>query len=131
MRILIVAVLLLSGFAYADEIKDKDAIRAIIGEASDQGYTGMLYVAVGIRNRGTLKGVYGLKAKHVDKEPDWVWDLAKKAWKESEYNRVHSGDMWENIIAFDKAVSAMGEFSFAYTGHRLASALIPGLLENL
>uniref|UniRef100_A0A6M3KL63 Cell wall hydrolase n=1 Tax=viral metagenome TaxID=1070528 RepID=A0A6M3KL63_9ZZZZ len=62
----------------------------------------MLAVAVGIRNRGTLKGVYGVKAKHVDREPSWVWDLAARAWKESEYNRIHTGYMWENIVAFGK-----------------------------
>src|SRR3990167_7930662 len=33
---------------------DKDAIRAVIGEAGNQGYAGMLAVACGIRNRGTL-----------------------------------------------------------------------------
>lgn len=81
---------------------DKEAIRAIVGEASDQGYTGMLAVACGIRNRGTLNGVFGKDAKHVVSEPAWVWRLATKAWRESEYNRVHIGYMWENLKAFDK-----------------------------
>lgn len=75
----------------------KQCIRAIVGEASDQGYLGMLAVASGIRNRGTLRGVYGVKAKHVDKEPKWVWDMARKAWEESEHNRVHSATHWESI----------------------------------
>ena len=82
------------------EIDEKQAIRAIIGEASNQGYEGMLAVACGIRNRGTLKGVYGLKAKHTDKEPKWVFKKAKKAWRESETNRIHTGTHWENIKAF-------------------------------
>lgn len=81
----------------ASEIKDISAIRAIIGESSNQGYLGMLAVAVGIRNRGTLQGIYGLKAKHIDKEPQWIWDMAKRAWQESEYNRIHSGTHWESI----------------------------------
>lgn len=76
------------------------AVRAIIGEASNQGYKGMLDLASGIRNRGHLGGVYGVKAKHVDKEPEWVWKLARKAWKESEHNRTHTGTHWENIKAF-------------------------------
>lgn len=86
--------------AKADVIPDALAVRAIIGESSDQGYKGMLAVACGIRNRGTLRGVYGVNANHVDKEPKWVWDLAKKAWSESENNRIHTGTHWENINAF-------------------------------
>ena len=81
---------------------DAQAIRAIIGEASNQGYNGMLAIAVGIRNRGSLKGVYGLTAKHVDNEPIWVWKLALQAWKDSKLNRIHSGTHWENIKRFGK-----------------------------
>jgi spore germination cell wall hydrolase CwlJ-like protein len=83
-------------------VPEDQAVRAIIGEASNQGYQGMLAVAVGIRNRGSLKGVYGVKAKHVDKEPEWVLELARTAWRESETNRIHSGTHWENIKAFGK-----------------------------
>jgi hypothetical protein len=84
------------------DLDKEQAIKAIIGEASNQGYYGMLTIAVAIRNRETLKGVYGLKAKHIEKEPKWVWNLAKKAWKESKYNRFHSGTHWENIKVFGK-----------------------------
>ena len=62
------------------EVMKKDAIRAIIGEAGNQGRRGMLYIACAIRNRGTLQGVYGFKAKHVDREPKWVWDMAREEW---------------------------------------------------
>mgnify|MGYP001580901351 CR=1 FL=1 len=86
----------------AAEINNELAIRAIIGEASNQGYQGMLAIACGIRNRGTLEGVYGLKAKHINKEPIWVWDMAKRAWQESKYNRIHQGTHWENIKTFGK-----------------------------
>ena len=84
----------------AAELSDKQCIRAVIGEASNQGYEGMLAVAVGIRNRGTLKGVYGANAKHVDNEPMWVWKIAKRAWRDSEFNKIHTGTHWENIKAF-------------------------------
>ena len=85
------------------EISESQAVRAIIGEASSEGYEGMLAVAGAIRNRGTLKGVYGLKAKHVDREPKWVWDLAWKAWRASACNDVTCGAThWENIKAFGK-----------------------------
>lgn len=80
------------------EVLESKAIRAVIGEASNQGYQGMLAVACGIRNRGTLKGVYGLNAKHVDSEPGWVWEMALKAWKSSEtIDIVKGADHWENL----------------------------------
>ena len=88
--------------AWGEEIDDHLAIKAIVGEASNQGYKGMLYLAIGIRNRGHLRGVYGVNAKHNDSEPQWVWDLARRAWAESEYNRFHIADHWENIEAFGK-----------------------------
>ena len=85
----------------ADEVLNaEDCIRAIIGEASNQGEIGMLALAVGIRNRGSLRGVYGFNSTHIDNEPAWVWDMARKAWKESKENRIHNGYMWENILAF-------------------------------
>lgn len=101
----ILAIIIFSTFscerAGAEVIKKEDAVKAIIGEASNQGYRGMLAVACGIRNRGTLKGIYGLKAKHIYKEPMWVWDMARRAWKESEHNDIVFGATnWENIKAF-------------------------------
>lgn len=47
--------------AHAEEIPANKAIRAILGEDS-ASYQGMYAVAHGIRNRGSLAGVYGLKA---------------------------------------------------------------------
>ena len=96
--LLLAAILLIAWarMARAEEINDNSAVRAIIGEASNQGYNGMLAIAAGIRNRGTLQGVYGLKAKHIDKEPRWIWDMARKAWQESKHNRIHSGTHWES-----------------------------------
>src|SRR3990167_894006 len=86
---------------HASEIPDNIAVRAIIGEAANQGFDGMTAVAEGIRNRGTLKGVYGLKAKHVDKQPEWVWVKARQAWERSKTSDlVHRADHWENTTAF-------------------------------
>ena len=98
---LIIAFLLIPSCAYA--YIDQEAIRAIIGESSNQGKIGMLKVASAIRNRGTLKGVYGLKAKHVDKEPQWVWDMAREAWQVSLYKDYSNGAThWENIKVYGK-----------------------------
>lgn len=82
----------------AQEIDDVLAVRAIMGEARDQGYTGMLAVACAIRNRGTLDGVYGVRAKGLDKEPARVWLLAKKAWQESKSVDITNGAThWHNL----------------------------------
>lgn len=84
--------------AYPAEIPRKQAVRAIIGEASNQGYEGMMAVACALRNRGTLKGVYGFNAPHVDKEPAWVWRQAERAWEESGSNDITSGAThWHNV----------------------------------
>lgn len=84
------------GVVHAEVIKDEDAVRAIIGEASGEGLEGMRCVASAIRNRGTLKGVYGLKAKHVNKQPKWVWKLARQAWRDSaSKDFAYGASFWE------------------------------------
>lgn len=89
------------GVVHASVIKDEDAIKAIIGEVSGERVNGsplipMRCVASAIRNRGTLKGVYGLKAPHVSKQPAWVWKLAKIAWEDSaECDFVSGATHWE------------------------------------
>ena len=61
----------------------------------------MLAVAGAIRNRGSLKGVCGVKAKHVDKQPAWVWRQAELAWAMSATNDItHGATHWENVKAF-------------------------------
>lgn len=84
---------------------DKNAILAIIGEGENQGYTGMLALAGAIRNRGTLKGVYGIKAPRVKahKYSHGTYLQAKKAWEASAtVDITHGADHWENIKAFGK-----------------------------
>ena len=84
-----------------------NCVRAIIGEASGEDYLGMLAVAVGLRNRGTLQGVYGLYAKHIDNEPDYIWGQAAEAWIESERNRIHDGNYWGSKTVDKKWVGKM------------------------
>jgi hypothetical protein len=93
-------IILFLGFATTSfaAIPKAQAVRAIIGEASSEGERGMLAVACAIRNRGTLKGVYGLNAKHVDNEPQWVWDRAEKVWEQSATIDITGGaDHWHNV----------------------------------
>lgn len=98
--------------SYADHVPDNRAILAIIGEAENQGSEGMLAVACGIRNRGTLKGVYGEKAPRVVKKlySQSIYDRAKIAWTLANENNdgtsddycsfLDGADHWENIKAF-------------------------------
>jgi spore germination cell wall hydrolase CwlJ-like protein len=51
----------------------------------------MTAVAEVIRRRGSLRGIYGLNAPHVDKEPSWVWTQAKKAWDDSATSDITHG----------------------------------------
>lgn len=96
---------LVAGQAQADEKKqtfsDEDAILSIIGEAENQGADGMRAVASAIRNRGTLKGVYGLNAPRVKskKYSKEIYAQAKKAWEESAKNDyVKGATHWEGTV---------------------------------
>jgi spore germination cell wall hydrolase CwlJ-like protein len=44
-----------------------------------------------IRRRNSLRGIYGFKADHVDHEPAWVWDQARKAWRASATSNITKG----------------------------------------
>lgn len=102
--VVVILMLLLPGTLEAASINNEDAVKAILGEAEDQNYSGMLAVAVGIRNRGTLHGVIGLRSKRVKsgKVKRVYWIMARKAWLESKWNRTHKGDHWENVRKFGK-----------------------------
>lgn len=78
------------------------AIQATIGEAEDQGLIGMEAVACAIRNRGSLRGVYGFKAPRVIKHKYRLETLkmAKYAILQSQdkdfcESLVHGATFWE------------------------------------
>lgn len=80
---------------------DQEAIKTIVGEASNQGYTGMVCVGEVIRRNSSLNGFYGFKASHAYHEPKWVWKQAKRAWQASATSNLTRGaDHFENIRAF-------------------------------
>ena len=64
----------------------ENATNAIVGEAAGCPYVVKLGVAAAIRNRGTLKGVYGFNAKHNASEPARIWTDAARAWSQSATN---------------------------------------------
>lgn len=78
------------------EIPEETIIRAIVGEAANQGRIGMLAVAEAIRNRGHLSGVYGVH-RDLSKEPKKIFEIARQVWKESATtNLVKGADHWES-----------------------------------
>ena len=70
-------------------INDDEAVSAIVGEASNQSYDTMVCVAQGIRHRGTLKGVYGVHARHNADESEDTWLAAENAWEDSAIENDH------------------------------------------
>jgi hypothetical protein len=61
----LVLVCAMGGVAMAGNMPKERVVNAIIGEAEGEPYQGKLAVACSIRNRGTLKGVYGEKSPRV------------------------------------------------------------------
>lgn len=83
--------------AHAEIPQDK-AIRILVGEASNQGFKGMVCVAEVLRRTGSTRGFYGLHASHSAHEPKWVWEMARKAWMASaSTNYTHGADHFENL----------------------------------
>ena len=83
------------------QVTDAQAIQAIVGEASNQGYDGMTAVGEVIRRRGSVRGVYGYNAMKRRSEPPWVWTQAKRAWERSSYSNLSKGaTLFENIHAY-------------------------------
>lgn len=87
-----------SGSSEANAVMPEMAIKAIVGEAAGEPYLGKVALAEAIRNRGNLRGVYGLKRESfISAQPKWVHEQAKKAWKESaNSNHVKGASFWES-----------------------------------
>lgn len=96
---ILVAFLLMCAFARGcHAYTDQEAIKAVIGEAEGEGFKGMLAVAGAIRNRGTLKGVYGLHAQRVltHKYSKMTYKQATRAWNDSKHMDISKGaKYWE------------------------------------
>ena len=98
MRFFITLLALLAALSCSASIPDSLAVRAIVGEAAGEPYVAKVAVAAAIRNRGTLDGVYGVKATMADRQPSWVWRDARRAWSESLTNDpTHGASFWESV----------------------------------
>lgn len=95
---------------------DDNAVRAIIGEAAGEGERGMQAVAEVIRRRGSLNGFYGLNAPHVDKQPEWVWKRARRAWKAAEKSNLTNGATHFESVDFPTPYWAKGRRPCAVIG---------------
>jgi len=80
------------------EISHSQAIRALIGECGGGTYREMVAVGCALRNRKTLVGVYGLRAKwRIDHAPERVKAMARRAWAESARRDITGGaNHWES-----------------------------------
>ena len=100
-NILLSMLLILSVAMPAVAMDSARAVNAIIGEAEGESQKGKVAVACAIRNRGTLKGVYGEKAPRVTKQlySAKVKSDAQKAWNESADQQacsfIDGADHWE------------------------------------
>lgn len=72
-------------------VSEAQALRILIGEASGEGERGMQAVGEVLRRRNSTRGFYGLKAPHVDKQPAWVWKMARAAWMKSAASNITKG----------------------------------------
>lgn len=102
--ILAIALLCLCNAPAWAAIDDKLAVRAVMGEASGEGYRGMYAVSHAIRNRGHLRGVYGKRAKRIYKESWRVWRKAQAAWRASATGAdpTRGATHWENVREFGR-----------------------------
>lgn len=95
----ILLVILAGGCACASQpINDNKAILAIIGEAESEGSRGMMAIACAIYNRGSLRGVYGLKSKRVVNHlySDETYIKAQHAWNLRIFDITNGATGWGN-----------------------------------
>ena len=75
--------LVLSLFAVGSaeaSIDERLAVKSLIGEAGGQSDQEIQAHAYALKNRGTLKGVYGLSAKHTPNPTPEQWQRVSAAW---------------------------------------------------
>lgn len=112
--LLLLRAFILNTVAYGAEIDEDTAVYCVMGEARGEGYDGMLACSEAIRNRGTLKGVYGCQAKFT--EPQWVWDQARKAWRTSAHtNTVGGAQYWASLKVDQAWIKRMEKAGFVHT----------------
>ena len=72
-------------------VPDNQAVRAILGEGANQPYAAKLAIACVIRNRGSLRGVYGITNELPQHCSARMRNDALRAWRESATHDVTGG----------------------------------------
>lgn len=98
------------------QVSERDAVRTIIGEAAGEPYAGKLAVASVLRTRGSTKGFVGLHAKHIDRQPAWVWEQARRAWRESATRDYANGATHFESTDFKRPTWSKGMTIVAHIG---------------
>jgi len=83
MRRAVLSLLVAGSLHAAPALTDQNAVKALIGEAGNQSDQTLLAVAGAIRNRGTLRGVYGVHNPVVVQASARLWARAARAWAQS------------------------------------------------
>ena len=91
------SLLLLTLRLSASAIPDRLAVRAIYGEACGESYAAKVAIGAAIRNRGNLRGVYGLNSRllnHVDRR---MMTDCRAAWADSaKHDPTGGASYWES-----------------------------------
>lgn len=121
-RVLLIGALfsMVGSVAHAEQIPSALAERAILGEALPN-YEAMHDIASAIRNRGTLKGVYGVRSKNWDKAGPKLRTLASKAWASSAtLDSVNGANHWLSQYDLEHCKPSLTAFRFSMveTVHR-------------
>lgn len=96
----VIILFLMCSVSFAAEIPKSRFIDAIIGEAESGGLDGMRCVASAIRNRGTLKGVYGVNSPRVKNRlySSRTFVLAVQAYEDSrKFDYSYGATFWEGV----------------------------------
>lgn len=116
--------IILSSPAFSMLNNDYLSTLAIIGEAENQGFHGRLLVACGIRNRGSLKGVYGLNGLRVINHlyDQRMFENAYYAWNQSKNpdncKEIDGATHWENVKKFGRPSWSKNMIeTFSYKDH--------------
>ena len=108
----------LPSFTSFAQLDRAQCIKAVVGEAAGEPYQCQIAISAVIRNRGSLKGVYGLRAKHVAREPQSVFNKVAKAWDESAKHDPTGGcKFWGGIIDDNYFIKKLGKKPVMTIGH--------------
>lgn len=85
-----------------------NCIKALVGEVEGESFQCKLATAEALRNRGSLKGVYGINSPRIKKAPRRVFDDCTRAWlsvTRSKTNYVRGATVWgsaQDLKSFKK-----------------------------